>query len=444
MNAILESKFYEVLMKFLTDKRGKISAAKLKESTVRRNGLGYEWDWFMSATNYMPESLTPYQRLRFLQDGAYPEFPSCYCGKPCSFLNNKPSKYCSKACALSSPEKSRKLKDWYKSADKGSMNEKRKKTMVEKYGYAFNAQRPEVKEGFRSQIKVLTKSDYIDEKRSNDELATWIESLGVKVIRNDRKVLYGSEIDIFLPEYSLGIELNGLYFHSEIFKHRTYHLDKWNLAKEKGIDLLFFNSEQYDEKLDMIRSMIMSSFKMNHTIHARKCAVIEVDAVTAKEFLDENHIQGSCGSRTRLGLTTEGHLIALMTFGKPRFDKGSDWEIIRSCTRKGFTVVGGVSRLVTAFRRMHPTDSIISYVDAMHGTGRSLLGSGFKLVGHSSPGYVWTDGTKTISRYKTMRSKLSSWLDGYDPEKSERENLQSNGFSRYWDCGQMKFKFELE
>ena len=44
----------------------------------------------------------------------------------------------------------------------------------------------------------------------------------------DRKILNGKEIDIFLPEYSLGIEVNGNYFHSEISgeKPKLYHIEK--------------------------------------------------------------------------------------------------------------------------------------------------------------------------------------------------------------------------
>jgi G:T-mismatch repair DNA endonuclease (very short patch repair protein) len=47
-----------------------------------------------------------------------------------------------------------------------------------------------------------------------------------EIIRNDRTVLNGKELDIYLPDYNLAIEFNGLYWHSEDYVGKNYHLNK--------------------------------------------------------------------------------------------------------------------------------------------------------------------------------------------------------------------------
>ena len=58
------------------------------------------------------------------------------------------------------------------------------------------------------------------------EIKEFIESLGVEVEKSrNRMLLDGHEIDLILPEHKLGIEYNGLYWHTESKgKHSTYHL----------------------------------------------------------------------------------------------------------------------------------------------------------------------------------------------------------------------------
>ena len=55
---------------------------------------------------------------------------------------------------------------------------------------------------------------------------------------HNRTILAGLEIDIYLPDYKLGIEFNGDYYHSSAFKDKYYHQHKSLLAISKGINLV--------------------------------------------------------------------------------------------------------------------------------------------------------------------------------------------------------------
>lgn len=70
-------------------------------------------------------------------------------------------------------------------------------------------------------------------------------SAGVEFIKNDRNILGGLEIDIYLPEFKIGIECNGEYWHASNndLPHahpKDYHFHKFLLAKSKGIRLFQF------------------------------------------------------------------------------------------------------------------------------------------------------------------------------------------------------------
>ena len=65
------------------------------------------------------------------------------------------------------------------------------------------------------------------------EIYNWLISLNINVIQSDRTQIYPLELDLYLPDYKLAIEFNGLYWHSDLFKNKDYHLNKTNLCSEK-------------------------------------------------------------------------------------------------------------------------------------------------------------------------------------------------------------------
>jgi hypothetical protein len=74
------------------------------------------------------------------------------------------------------------------------------------------------------------------------EIVTYIKSLkkDIEIKQNSRSIIAPNELDIFLPEYKLAIEYNGIYWHTEKNgkKGRNYHLTKTKQCVEKNITLL--------------------------------------------------------------------------------------------------------------------------------------------------------------------------------------------------------------
>ena len=256
-------------------------------------------------------------------------------------------------------------------------------------------------------------------------------------IKKDKSILNPKEIDILLPDYSLGIEFNGSYWHSENFKPSNYHLEKTEACEKKNIQLLHIFD--FDD-LEIWKSIILNKLKMNIKIPARKCEVKELKYSEVKDFLENNHLQGSAKSKINLGLFFEGNLVEVMTFSKPRFNKKYDYELLRLCTLKNFNVIGGASKLFKYFRENFK-GSVISYANRRFSNGKIYEILGFKRISESKPNYFWIKNDIVLSRYQTQKHKLKSF-DNYDESKSESQILSEAGFVKIFDCGNYVYEFK--
>lgn len=297
---------------------------------------------------------------------------------------------------------------------------------------------------------ILNEHHYNTLSRVEKELFEWFPV--EDKVSNNRKVLDGLEIDIYSPSLKLGIEYDGIYWHSTaVQEDPNYHIKKLNLAESKGITL--YNIFENIDDLDIWKSMILARLGKARRISARKCELRALRYRDVRDFLAENHLQGSVVSSVQYGLFYDGELVEVMTFAKPRFARQYDFELVRLCTKKGLLVVGGASRLWTAFRREHPTASVISYANRRFSQGKVYRTLGFSLVKTTAPNYVYVRqeevvdvavdvAVDVVTRYQAQKHRLASLLgEAYDPDCSESENMTAAGYERLYDCGNMVFEF---
>ena len=264
---------------------------------------------------------------------------------------------------------------------------------------------------------------------------------GGEVICHDRNTIFPQELDIYIPNQKLAIEFDGLYWHSEEQgKDEHYHLNKTLACEKAGVRLIHIFENEWIEKQSIVKDRIKSALGIyDRRIYARKCVLKEIDSKTSNDFLEANHLQGSDHSSIRYGLYFENELVSVMTFGKPRFNKKYDFELIRFASSLGVQVIGGASKLLVHFRRGH-SGSIISYANRRYSQGRIYESMGFKPVQSSNPNYFWIGKDAVFTRYQCQKHRLASLLgDGYDASKSESGNMVGNGFHRIYDCGNLVY-----
>ena len=277
-----------------------------------------------------------------------------------------------------------------------------------------------------------------------EKFAEDLRSLGIKVEQRTRKIIKPKELDIWLPEYNIGIEVHGLYWHSEkAGKDKNAHLEKFKLAQDRGIHLFqFFEDELHDTSIPL--SMVMSKIGKCKRLYARNLRIQESTTKDARGFFMTNHLAGFAAAHTYISLVDEANEVQMMmSVGKSRFDKSADLELVRLATKLGHIVVGGFQRLLSYVRSKFATMKLISYTDRRISTGHSYLRAGFTFEAASQPAYWYIKGKKRHSRFKFQKHKLQKILSVYDPNLSEKTNMEANGYSRIWDCGTLKFCLRL-
>lgn len=258
-----------------------------------------------------------------------------------------------------------------------------------------------------------------------------------EIISNYR--IGNKELDIFIPELKLAIECNGSYWHSELNgKGRDYHKSKTELCAKNQIHLIHVWEHNWNQQTDLMKSRILSFLGKNKKLYARKCVVKEITSNKASSFLNSNHIQGNVASSVKLGLFTRDsdELVAVMTFGKSRFTKTAEYELLRFANVKYTNVVGAASKLLSHFIATHNPKSIVSYSDKSINRGKLYEVLGFKFLHSSPPAYFYTKDYKVFeNRIKYQKHKLKNLLPEYDENLSEWDLLRLNGYDRIWDCG---------
>ena len=135
-----------------------------------------------------------------------------------------------------------------------------------------------------------------------------------------------------------------------------------------------------------------------------------------------------------------------MTFGKSRFNKNYEYELIRFCSKLNTQVIGGFSKLETYFIRTREPKSIITFADKRFSNGNVYNVNGYTLLRESTPNYFYFKGNEKIrmSRNRFQKHKLHKSLKNFDPIKTEWENMRLNGFKRIYDLGNYCFVKEFK
>ncbi len=265
-------------------------------------------------------------------------------------------------------------------------------------------------------------------------------SLDVNYIVNSRSVIKPYEIDIFIPEFNLGIEFNGVFWHSEIIKDKKYHIDKKKLGESLNIDLIYIWEDDWINKNEIVKSILKSRLKKSDTsIGSRKMEMKELkDEKIIKEFLNENHIQGWCVSDIKIGLFYNNDLVTISTFSKGRKNINQKcWELVRFCNKKNFTSIGGLNRLFKYFIEKYSPIEVVSYSDNDLFSGNSYTNIGMSRVDKYIPNYWWCDGRVRHNRWKFRKDSLIKL--GFDSSKSGTQIMTDRGYFRCWGSGNSKW-----
>lgn len=301
----------------------------------------------------------------------------------------------------------------------------------------------------------------IGKSQYEDKVKLWLDGLGVAYIWRDTSGIAGQgilknlELDFYLPDHNLAIEINGEYWHSSRSSNKTWDWVKNHQKRklqnclENGVHLLHFYADEIDKRFSQVTSMIKAKMGVvSESIAARKTEVRALDKQVAENYLNQYHIQGASTQKISKGLFYNNELVALMVFGKLQSHRGNQdstqYELVRYCSSK--RVVGGCSKLLKAFLRDTPEcKKVVSYADRRLSDGKMYESMGFALAHETDPDYTYISGSFEGRRHKSnfRRERLARILPNFDSTLTERENCHNHKIYQLFDCGKQRWELDV-
>lgn len=311
--------------------------------------------------------------------------------------------------------------------------------------------------------KTLRDKGFTKVSKWEKEINDFINELGINTLQSCRTVLdQYNEIDIYIPDFKIGIECNGLYYHSEIRgnKNKNYHKIKTVTANSKDITLLQIFEDEWHEKKDIIKSKLINLFNLgsNKKIYARNCKIKEISASVKNLFLNKNHIQGEDRSTIYLGAYYDNELVSVMTFDNNRsYNKEKNhnkniYELKRFATKLNYNVLGIGSKMFKYFLDVYNPKRVVSFLDLRWSNINKqniyeILG--FKKEKTLNPDYNYLNfnlhRNKRFHKFAFGKKRLKKkFPEIYSEDKTEWEIMQEAGYDRIWDCGKIKYTHEIQ
>lgn len=267
------------------------------------------------------------------------------------------------------------------------------------------------------------------EPKAENEIYEFVESLIGKdrVSKHVIGVLNGKqEVDVYSEDKKIGIEYDGLTWHSERFhKGSTYHISKTNKCVEDGINLLHIFEDEYMLKKDLVLNRIKEIFNIHEgkeILFSSTYSLKTIKTQEAKEFYKKYSIEPYKRSTVNIGaFTNKNEPISVISMTK---------------TKRGWIVNNLVNNI--KFKPLNIEEKAVEYIIENYNPNKIYwaldrrwysLGSedldkiGFKKVEITKPNVFY------IKRLERLTKQ--------EMEKSESKAK----FYRIWDCGNLIYEW---
>lgn len=256
---------------------------------------------------------------------------------------------------------------------------------------------------------------------------------------NKEGIIPKVKVDLYYKDFNIAINIINSYENDVTRVGKKNAQMKTIQANNVGVRLInIFDYELLDEEV-RARVYRMLSDILNKpliTAWARHTKVKVIDYAEARDFLNLYHIQGAATATVYLGSFYKDELVGVMTFGKPRFSKGYDYEIVRLAWKTGVRISGGTQKIFKYFVKNFEPESIMTYADINKFTGNGYLKLGYKLIQITDPDYKWVsyDSREALTRYKCQKHRLIQ--KGWGTiEQTEDQIMVSHGYYKVYGSG---------
>ncbi|MDR2436607.1 MAG: hypothetical protein LBD17_00830 [Endomicrobium sp.] len=247
-----------------------------------------------------------------------------------------------------------------------------------------------------------------------------------QIIENNRDILFGRELDIYLPDLKIAIEYNGMFWHG-FHKYSRAPLAevkkdievKRKMCKIQGIRLINIDDCDWNDRPDVFKRFLQDQLLPRIKIGARNCIIKDISSKLAKEFCEYYHVNGYRRGSTRLGLYYKDELLVVALFAKYR----NNYECVRLCYKTGYDIIGGWTKIQKHFGKR-----FLHYVNLKYFQGENKTGIGYRFVIKKS--------NKILHRNSLQKkTRLLHYCENYNPILSDFQNCIENDMIAVFDQG---------
>ena len=249
------------------------------------------------------------------------------------------------------------------------------------------------------------------------ELQEFLKSINIEFESSNRKLLNNSkELDIYIPQHSIAIEFNGLYWHSTERRDALLHLTKTEECLSKGINLIHIFEDEWNFKQGIVKSILRDALGVyEETINANDCTIREISTSVARDFLNTNNINGYRNSKYKYGIyTNNNELVYVITFGNYN-KENSPYDIISFSNKLNTSVINALRTLILYFTEQHTVSVLKAALDCRFCVNKQFLNVGFKHVDYTKSNRFYIDGKNRVTKKPIGDGKYYEIYDcGYE------------------------------
>lgn len=221
-----------------------------------------------------------------------------------------------------------------------------------------------------------------------DELYDLMSTYADDIIRNDRALLEGHELDLYCPSLKLAVEFNGEYWHSVERLGSSYHRIKSDMCAKAGVRLIHVFEWEWNDRRDACESIIVNAMHASDRVGARECDVVVPSKDEVMTFLEVNTTYMPERYDRALALMLDDDMVALMTVR----ESFGVMEVVDYADLNGMSISGGMSRLLMHLIESSDCNKVVARCDIAKFTGASFTGMGFTMSGRTNPRPHVADG----------------------------------------------------
>jgi hypothetical protein len=190
------------------------------------------------------------------------------------------------------------------------------------------------------------------------------------------------------------------------------------------------------------RSILSSKLGLNQRLHGRQTKVQVIDKLIFNDFCNEFHYLKTATCHFYYGLFLKDELVMVAGFSKPRLmyregEKFQSAQLVRLASKYGYTVTGGMTKLIQFYLKNENPDDIVSYIDKDFFDGKSYEKNGFVKYKELDPMLSWL-ASETKQRFSTNQLIKQKKIDR---KAFENADFVPQGFVPIYNQGTLKMVF---